>query len=655
MTAGQMANAIRFLAADAVEKAKSGHPGMPMGAADLATVLFTRFLSFDAKAPHWPNRDRFILSAGHGSMLLYALAYLTGYDDVDIEQIKAFRQLGARTAGHPEYGHVGIAETTTGPLGQGLANAVGFALAEKMLAARFGGDLVDHRTWVLAGDGCLMEGLSQEAISLAGHHRLKKLTVLWDDNRICIDGPTDLSVSDDQLARFKASGWDAVAVDGHDPQAIAAAMEAAMAAERPTLIACRTVIGFGAPTRAGSEKSHGAPLGAEEIAGARAGLDWPHEPFVVPAPVLEAWRAAGRRGEAARLAWEGRLAALGSAKREAFNRAVIGLLPSDWKAAAAAFKAKMLADRPSWATRKSSQEALEVLTAAIPELTGGSADLTHSNLTLTKATRPVTPDDAGGRYLHYGVREHAMAAIMNGLALHHGFIPYGGTFMVFSDYLRPALRLSALMGLRVIYVMTHDSIGLGEDGPTHQPVEHLASLRAIPNLLVFRPCDPVETLEAYEVALESAGSPSLLSLSRQNLPTLRGDAAENLTARGAYVLAEAVGRRQVTLLATGSEVELAMRARDLLAARGIAAAVVSMPCWSLFDRQAPAYRQQVLGPGTVRVAVEAAGRFGWDRYVGPDGAIIGLDGFGASGPAAEVYTHFGITAEAVADAAQARL
>lgn len=650
-----MANAIRFLAADGVEKAKSGHPGMPMGMADVATVLFTRFLKFDAHAPRWSDRDRFILSAGHGSMLLYALAYLTGYDDVDVEQLKRFRQLGARTAGHPEYGHVAIAETTTGPLGQGISNAVGFALAEKMGLARFGRDVVDHYTYVIAGDGCLMEGVSQEAISLAGHHKLAKLIVLWDDNEICIDGHTSLSQSDDQLARFAASHWDVTRVDGHDPEAVAKAIEHARTTDTPSLIACRTIIGFGAPTKAGSEKTHGAPLGAEEIAGARAKLGWTSEPFVVPEAVLAAWRAAGARGEAARQAWEGRLGKLDPARRAEWDRLAARRLPVGWRAAAQAFKDRVVAEKPKWATRKSSQEALEVLTQAIPELIGGSADLTGSNLTKTKATVAVTPADASGRYIHYGVREHGMAAVMNGLALHDGLIPYGATFLVFTDYLRPSLRMAALMGLRVLYVMTHDSIGLGEDGPTHQPIEHLASLRAIPNLLVFRPCDPVETMECYEAALENDKGPSLLSFSRQNLPTLRADARQNKSALGAYVLAEAEGKRRVTLIATGSEVELALHARDLLKAKGVGAAVVSMPCWELFDRQDASYRESVLGKGTVRVAVEAASTFGWERYVGPDGAVVGLTTFGLSAPAEQVYQHFGITAEAVAAAALARL
>ena len=655
VSSSEMANAIRFLAVDAVEKANSGHPGMPMGMADVATVLFTRFLKFDAKAPRWADRDRFILSAGHGSMLLYALAYLTGFEDVDLDQLKNFRQLGSRTAGHPEYGHVAIAETTTGPLGQGIANAVGFALGEKMLAAHYGKDIVDHHTSVICGDGCLMEGVSQEAISIAGHHRLDKLIVLWDDNEICIDGATSLSVSDDQLARFRASGWKALRVDGHDQEAVAAAILEAQSADRPTLIACKTTIGFGAPTKAGSEKSHGSPLGAEEIAGARANLGWHYAPFEVPAHILAAWRQAGARGAAARAAWEARLGALDVEQSKAFLDRINGVIPAAVAGLAAAFKRKVVAEKPGWASRKSSLEALEVLTAAIPQLIGGSADLTHSNFTITKSTRPVTPADASGSYIHYGVREHGMAALMNGLALHGGFIPYGGTFLVFTDYARPAIRMAALMGLRVLYVMTHDSIGLGEDGPTHQPIEHLASLRAMPNLWVFRPCDAVETMEAYELALARTDGPSLLSFSRQGLPTLRTGADENLSAKGGYVLAEATGARKVTLIATGSEVTIAAKAREILEGKGIGTALVSMPCCELFDRQDEAYRRGVLGIGTVRVAVEAASPYGWERYVGDNGIVIGLSGFGASGPAEKVYQHFGITAEKVAAAAEARL
>lgn len=661
-THAEMANAIRFLSMDAIEKAKSGHPGMPMGMADVATVLFTRFMKFDARAPKWADRDRFILSAGHGSMLLYALGYLTGHDDLDIEQIKNFRQLGYRTAGHPEFGHVSNADTTTGPLGQGITNAVGFALAEAMLAARHGAGIANHYTYVVAGDGCLMEGISQEAITLAGHLKLSKLIVLWDDNHICIDGDTALATSDDQCARFAACGWATAKVDGHDPEQVAAAIEAARQSDRPTLIACRTTIGKGAPTKAGSEKIHGAPLGADEIKAARDAANWPYDPFVVPDHVLAAWRAAGSRGGAERAAWEARVAALPPEAKAEYTRTQEGRLPAGWRDAAAAFKAKIAAEQPKLATRKASQDALEVLTAAIPEMIGGSADLTHSNLTNTKACAPsIAPGAFGGRYIHYGIREHGMAAIMNGLALHGGFIPYGGTFLIFANYLWPALRMSALMEQRVLYVLTHDSIGLGEDGPTHQPIETIAALRATPNTLVFRPADAVETMEAYEIALADHQGPSCFALSRQNLPTVRTTAsADNLTAKGAYVLAEAAkdvngGKRQVTILATGSEVSLALDAQKLLADKGVAAAVVSMPCWELFDKQSKEYRSKVLGEGCVRVAVEALSTFGWERYVGLDGAVIGMTGFGASAPADKLYAHFGITAQAVADAALARL
>jgi len=655
-TPSEMASAIRFLSMDAVEKAKSGHPGMPLGMADVATVLFTRFLKFDAKAPRWPDRDRFILSAGHGSMLLYSLAYLTGFEDVDIDQIINFRQFGARTAGHPEYGHVALAETTTGPLGQGIANAVGFALAEAMQAARYGKDAVDHYTYCIVGDGCLMEGLSQEAISMAGHWKLGKLIVLWDDNRICIDGDVGLTTSDDQAKRFQASGWNTLAVDGHDHEAIAAAIATAQKSDKPTMIACRTIIGFGAPTKAGSEKTHGAPLGPDEIAGARAKLNWPYAPFEVPANVLDAWRLAGTRGAGARKDWEGRFAKLAPALKAEFERTGAGRLPEGWKQAAAAFKAKVAAEKPKLATRKCSQDALEVLTAAIPELVGGSADLTHSNLTDTKALgKSVQAGDYSGRYLHYGIREHGMAALMNGMALHGGFIPFGATFLIFANYLWPALRMSALMGQRVLYVLTHDSIALGEDGPTHQPIETLAALRATPNVLVLRPCDGVETMEAYEVALENDAGPSVLSLSRNVLPTVRAASAENLVAKGGYVLSPAKGTAKVTILATGSEVSLALDAQKMLEEKGIAASVVSLPCWELFDRQPKEYRAAVLGEGTVRVAIEALGTFGWERYVGLDGAVVGMTGFGASAPPDRLFEHFGITAGAVVNAALARL
>jgi len=651
-----MANAIRFLAADAVQKAKSGHPGMPMGMADVATVLFTRFLKFDPAAPRWPDRDRFVLSAGHGSMLLYALLHLTGYKDVTIDEIKNFRQIDSRTPGHPEYGHTEGVEATTGPLGQGLAMAVGMALAERMRNARYGDDLVDHHTYVIVGDGCLMEGISHEAIGFAGHLKLNKLIVLWDDNSVSIDGSTDLARTEDQLVRFAASGWATQAVDGHDPEAVAAAIAKARNSDKPTIIGCKTVIGHGAPNKQGTAASHGAPLGDDEIAGARERLGWPHPAFVVPEPVLAAWRAAGARGAQARGQWEGRLAAAETGRRAEFERGEAGRLPDGWEQASLRHRQALAAERPVLASRQASGKALEVLTAAIPELVGGSADLTGSVNTKTKSTDSIDTGDFAGRYIHYGVREHAMGAIMNGLALHGGFIPYAGTFLVFSDYMRPSIRMAAMMGVRVIHVLTHDSIGLGEDGPTHQPVETLASLRAIPGLTVFRPADAVEVSECWDLALASADRPSVLSLSRQGLPTVRASADENLCARGGYVLAEAEGgARKVTLIATGSEVSIALAARDLLRKDGIPAAVVSLPCWELFDAQPEAYRRQVLGPDTVRVAVEAAVDQGWHKYIGEDGVFVGMRGFGKSGPYKQLFDHFGITAEAVAAAAKGRL
>ncbi|MBP7065600.1 transketolase [Ferrovibrio sp.] len=652
-----MANAIRALAMDAVQQANSGHPGMPMGMADVATVLFTRFLKVDPAQPHWPNRDRFILSAGHGSMLLYALLHLTGYQDMTLEELKNFRQIGSRTAGHPEFGHADGIETTTGPLGQGIANAVGFALAERLLNARFGDAVVDHYTYVIAGDGCLMEGISHEAISLAGHLKLNKLIVLFDDNGISIDGPTSLSVSDDQEARFKASGWNTAAVDGHDPEAVAAAIAAARNSDKPTMIACKTVIGFGAPKKAGTSGVHGSPLGPDEIKGAREKLGWPYAPFEIPAPILAAWRQAGANGAAYSAAWNQALAALPAADRAEFERRVKGDLPTEYATAYKAYIAKLVADKPKWATRKSSQMALEALNPVLPEAIGGSADLTGSNNTKTAGLEPVKPGDFKGRYIYYGVREHGMAAAMNGLALHGGVIPYGGTFLVFSDYCRNSIRLSALMGQRVIYVMTHDSIGLGEDGPTHQPVEHVASLRAIPNLLVLRPADAVETAEAWDIAFRSKDRPALLCLTRQDLPAQRiSDAGENLSAKGGYELLPAsAGTAQVTLLATGSEVAIAAAARATLEAEGIGTRVVSLPCFELFDEQPEAYRKAVLGQATVRIAIEAGVHQGWDAYIGDGGAFIGMKGFGASGPFEQLYKHFGITPEAVVAAAKARL
>ncbi len=637
-----MANAIRALAMDAVQAANSGHPGMPMGMADVATVLFNRYITLDPAAPDWPNRDRFVLSAGHGSMLLYAIHHLLGYDDMGMEQIRAFRQLGSRTAGHPEYGHAKGIEVTTGPLGQGISTAVGMALAERLASARFPG-LMGHDTWVIAGDGCLMEGISHEAIDLAGHLRLGRLTVLWDDNRITIDGDTDLATSTDQMARFAAAGWHVVACDGHDAKDIAAAIDAAKADPRPSMIACRTVIGFGAPNKQGGHDVHGAPLGAAEVEAARAHLGWSSPPFEIPENVHTAWRRIAARGAEARRTWEARVVADDRAADllALTVRDAAPLIP-----AMAAFKARLLADRPKVATRKASEMALEVVNGTLPFVIGGSADLTGSNLTKSKGQRPVTPADFTGSYLHYGVREHGMAAAMNGIVLHGMFRPYGGTFLAFADYCRPAIRLAALMGVPTIFVMTHDSIGLGEDGPTHQPVEILASLRAIPNLTVLRPCDAVETAEAWEIAMATTDGPVLMALSRQNLPVLRSTTDENLSARGAYLLRDRTDR-QVTLIATGSEVEIAMAAADLLGRDGLRAAVVSAPSFERFAKQDDAYRAAVLGDAP-RVGCEAAIRQGWDGLLRHTDGFVGMTGFGASAPAAALYTHFGITAEAVA-------
>ena len=652
-----MANAIRALSMDAVEQARSGHPGMPLGLADVATVLFQRVLKFDPSRPNWPDRDRFVLSNGHGSMLLYALLYLTGYPDIDIEEIRNFRQLGSRTAGHPEYGLAAGIETTTGPLGQGLANAVGMALAERSMAARFGADLVDHYTYVVCGDGCLMEGISQEAISLAGHLQLDRLIVLYDSNDISIDGPTSLSCSDDARARFASAGWHTQCIDGHDPEELAGAIDQARAAPRPAMIECRTVIGYGAPTKAGTAASHGAPLGSDEIAGTRAALGWPHAAFTVPDAILAAWRALGERGRQARADWEARHAALDADRRAELDGAVAGALPGALADTLAGLKATLAEERPTIATRVANKRVIGAIADALPSLIGGSADLTGSNGTKTDELAPITAQDYGGRYLYYGVREHAMGAVMNGMALHGGVIPFGGTFLTFTDYCRPAIRLSALMELRVIYVMTHDSIGLGEDGPTHQPIEHLASLRALPNLLLFRPADAIETAECWELALANAERPSVLALTRQGVPCLRSDVDDNVCARGGYVLREAsTGTPRVVLLATGSECAIADEARQMLEADGVPTRLVSLPCWALFDEQEPAYRETVLGgAGTVRVAVEAASPLGWERYVGSDGAVVGMQGFGASAPAKDLYAHFGITADAVVAAAKARL
>jgi transketolase len=648
----RMADAIRVLAMDAVEKAKSGHPGMPMGMADAATALFTKALKFDAADPRWPDRDRFVLSAGHGSMLLYSLLHLTGHAGMGIEDIKNFRQLHSPTAGHPEFGEHPAIEMTTGPLGQGIATAVGMAMAERMLAARFGKSLVDHRTWVIASDGDLQEGISHEAGSLAGHYKLNKLCVLWDDNHISIDGDTAISFTEDVLKRYQAYGWAVKRIDGHTPEELAGALGWAQRSSKPTIIACRTIIGFAAPKKAGTAGSHGAPLGGDEIAGVRTALGWNHPPFEIPEGIKALWEQAGSRGSGARRSWLKRLAK--HPMRAEFERAMAGKLPDNWQEALSAHRQKLAETKPKLATRVASQQALTALVPNVPEMVGGSADLTGSNNTDVKGIPPVRPGDFSGRYVHWGVREHGMAAAMNGMALHGGIIPYSGTFLIFSDYLRPSLRLAALMGIRSIHVGTHDSIGLGEDGPTHQPVEILPALRAIPNLHVFRPADAMETAECWELALRRADGPSIMALSRQGLPALRDDAGENRSARGGYVLAEASGPRRATLIATGSEVSLAMTARATLEAEGIPTAVVSLPCWELFNAQAPEYRAEVLGTA-LRVGIEAALGFGWDSLLGPDGLFIGMNGFGASAPAEALYEQFGITPAAVVAAVQKRL
>ena len=643
-----LANCLRVLAIDAVEAAKSGHPGAPMGMADAATVLLRKHMKFDAAAPHWPDRDRLVLSNGHASMLLYGLLHLTGYVDMTIEEIRNFRQWGSITAGHPEYGHAEGIEVTTGPLGQGIASAVGMAIAERRLSAEFGSEIVDHRTFVFLGDGCLEEGIGQEAISLAGHLGLGKLIVLYDDNQITIDGPTSVSFSEDVPARLAACGWHVQSCDGHDAHALDKAIAAAKAeTNQPSLIAMKTVIGFGAPTKAGTAGAHGAPLGEAEANAAKKALGWQAAPFEIPSGLASEWRSIGSRGGADREKWEARLAKLPADTRKEFERRISGELPTAYPKAVDDARAALFSAPKKVASRKASQMALEALAPALPELVGGSADLTHSNLTKVKAIDPGFSRSEAGRYLSFGVREFGMAAAMNGLALHGGFIPYGGTFLVFSDYARNAIRLASLMGLGTIYVMTHDSIGLGGDGPTHQPIEHLASLRAIPRLTVLRPADAVETLEAWDIAIRSRKRPSLLALSRQDLPQLRLDAgAENLTAKGAYVIRQFGKGRDVTLIATGSEVWIAVEAAEALAAEGLAVAVVSMPSWDLFDAQPAAYRTEVLGSAP-RLAVEAAGKFGWTRYVASEDDVIGLTDFGASAPADRLYKEFGITKEAI--------
>ncbi len=649
-----MADAIRVLSMDAVGKAKSGHLGAPMGLADVATVLWSRFLKFDAAKPDWIDRDRFVLSAGHGSMLIYALLHLTGVKAVTRQELEAFRQWGSKTPGHPEFGHTPGVETTTGPLGQGLATAVGMAMAERSMAARYGEDLIDHRTWVMAGDGCLMEGVSHEAISLAARLKLSKLTVIWDDNDATIDGKVGMAEVGDQMARFKAAGWAVKAVDGHDMGALRRAMAWAIKQDRPSLIAAKTKIGKGSANFEGNPKTHGV-LDAAEIAASKAKLGWTAEPFAVPEEIETAWRKVGRRGAKLRRAWEAKIKA--SPQGQDLIRAAKGDLPKSAFDALQAHIAKAVADKPDNATRVHSGAALEALIPSIPEMIGGSADLTGSNNTITTGMKPFDAPDYAGRYVHYGVREFGMAAAMNGMALHGGIIPYSGTFLVFSDYSRPAIRLGALMGARVIHVMTHDSIGLGEDGPTHQPVEHLASLRALPGLLVMRPADAVETAECWQCALGEKTMPTVMALSRQKVPAVRTVAAPaNLSAQGAYELASSgLGEARVSLFASGSEVSIAMAARDLLQAQGIGTRVVSTPCWELFDRQSAKVQAAVIGKAKVRVAVEAAVRLGWERFIGEDGGFVGMSSFGASAPYEKLYEAFGITAQAVANAALAKL
>jgi transketolase len=641
----QFANAIRSLSMDAVQRANSGHPGMPMGMADVASVLYVEFLVHNPAAPNWANRDRFVLSAGHGSMLLYSLMYLTGYADITLDEIKNFRQLHAKTCGHPEYGVAHGIETTTGPLGQGLANAVGMALAERIMNAKFG-DIVNHYTYVIVGDGCLMEGISQEAASFAAHLKLNKLIVLFDDNGISIDGATSLSTSEDNAARFRTLGFNVWEIDGHDADAVRGALREARTSDKPAFIACKTTIGYGAPTKAGSSSSHGSPLGDDEIKGAKAELGIDYPAFEIPADILSAWREAGAKGVVAQAQWEQKLGVLPKDLQAEFKRLQSGELPANWQAELKALKANWLSENKTQATRQSSFDVLSHLTAHIPELLGGSADLTGSNLTKTPATTPLNSDNYTGRYIYYGIREHAMGAIMNGLALYGGIIPYSGTFLVFSDYMRTPIRLSALMKKRVIYVMTHDSIGVGEDGPTHQPIEHLATLRAIPNLNVMRPCDRIETLECYELALQNQQTPSMLALTRQNLPQLRDSGVENKSARGAYALRESEHDKAV-LIATGSEVHLAIAAADELAKSGVHVRVISMPCMDLFLSQDIDYQRKLLGSGLPRIAIEAASSFGWHKIVGENGLCICIDSFGESAPAPVLFQHFGLTTEAI--------
>lgn len=650
-----MANAIRILSLDSVERAKSGHLGLPLGAADIATVLFSKFLKFDPKAPDWADRDRFVLSAGHGSMLLYSLLYLLGYEDMSLDDLKNFRQLGAKTAGHPEFGHASGIETTTGPLGQGIANAVGMAIGEAKLGAEFGADTIDHFTYALVGDGCLMEGISHEAAALAGHLKLNKLIVLWDDNNITIDGFVTLADSTDQVARFEAYGWNTIRVDGHNPDEIAAAITKAQSSDAPTFIACKTVPGFGAPTKADTPKAHGGPYGPEEAEGVRKSLGWTGGPHEVPQAIIDDWRLAGLRSKKTRVAWEKTIDAKGAQECAEFKRRMRGDVPTDVNAAVLKLKTELASEQPKVATRKASQMALEVINPVLPETMGGSADLNGSNLTKTKTFTDFLAEDNNGRFINYGVREHGMAAIMNGIALHGGLLPYSGGFFIFSDYCRPSIRLAALMGIRVIHVMTHDSIGVGEDGPTHQPVEHLASLRAMPGIKVYRPADPTEAAECWQLAIEDTKGPSILAFSRQGTPAVRTVFDEkNLSAKGAYILAGSADA-DVAIFATGTEVPLALEAMETLKANGTSARVISVPCLELFNEQDDAYRQSVLGTPKARVAVEAGVSQSWDKLLGDTGKFVGMTGFGASAPAGDLYKHFGITAQAVVDAATSQL
>ena len=646
----KMANAIRFLAADMIEKAKSGHPGAPLGMADVATVLFSKFIKINPQNPKWFDRDRFVLSAGHASSLLYSLFYLLGYKDAKLTDLKNFRQLNSKAAGHPEYNHFLGTDMTTGPLGEGVSSAVGMALAERILSSRYGEDVCNHKTYVMLGDGCLMEGVAWEAIALAGHLKLNKLIVLWDDNQITIDGKTDIATSIDMKAAFRANKWDVIAIDGHDFAQIEEALTKAQKSDKPILIAAKTTIGYGAPTKCNSPKCHGSPLGDEELVAMRKNLNWDCKPFAVPQDVLDNWRKAGLRCAEMDKAWQTRA----KGKGKEFNDIISGKLPRNWNKVLEELKEKALKEKPEVATRKASNMCLEVIVPNLPQLIGGSADLSSPNMTKTSASKTVTGKDYDGNYIEYGIREHAMGAIMNGLALHGGFVPYGGTFLVFSDFMRPAIRLAALMGLREVYVLTHDSIGVGEDGPTHQPIEHLASLRAMPNLLTFRPCDVIEVAESWELALTQNSRPSALALSRQNLPTLRDNIKENLTSKGAYIIKGSTSKRQATLIATGSEVSLAVAAHDELKSQGIETVVVSMPCQELFDEQPFDYQDKILG-NKPRIAIEAASKFGWEKYVGLNGDIIGMDGFGASAPAKDLYPHFGITKEEIVDAVKVAL